>query len=237
MSKKSSPEEIYIDVLNERLAKDAAINLLISLIEASEAFNIRAKSIEVIRLLKIENSKVFLLLENCLVSDESALVRNASIITLVNNYYKKAMLPLKWAIEHDNSVILLKTIYDLIKEINDPNLRFLELKLIDRLNEIYNIRAEADLFLNLEVVYSEFIGNPNLLIKKSWYKVMKMINLYPDYIGLNSRLFYLIGGGTNLTPLSEDINNLDFFRSIFLKKSQDKKVLKFRKRVKLFQDI
>jgi len=237
LTKKSSPEKIYTDVLNERLTRDTAINLLISLIEASEAFNIRAKSIEVIRLLRVESSRIFLVLENSLVSDESALVRNASIITLVNNFYKKAMLPLKWVIEHDDSVILLKTVFDLIKQTNDPNLRFLELRLINRLKEIYNIRAEAELFLNLEVVYSEFIGNPNLCIKKSWYKVMKMINLYPDYIGLNSRLFYLIGGGTNLTPLSKSINNLEFFRSIFLEKRLDKEYLNFRKRVKLFQDI
>lgn len=237
MIKRFTPENIYMDVLKEKLTKDAAADLLISLIEASEAFNIRAKSIEVVRLLKIQNNRTFLMLENCLVSDENALVRCASILTLVNNFPKKSMLTLRWAIEHDNSVILLKTLLDLIERKNDPNLRFLKLRLINRLKEIYSVKTEVDLFLNLEVVYSEFVGNPNLLVKKSWYKVMKMINLYPDYIGLNSRLFYLIGGGTNLTPLPNAINNLNFFRSIFLKKYKEKGILKFRKKVKLFQDI
>jgi len=237
MIKRFTPENIYMDVLKEKLTKDAAADLLISLIEASEAFNIRAKSIEVVRLLKIQNNRTFLMLENCLVSDENALVRCASILTLVNNFPKKSMLTLRWAIEHDNSVILLKTLLDLIERKNDPNLRFLKLRLINRLKEIYNVKTEVELFLNLEVVYSEFVGNPNLLVKKSWYKVMKMINLYPDYIGLNSRLFYLIGGGTNLTPLPDAINNLNFFRSIFLKKYKEKGILKFRKKVKLFQDI
>lgn len=237
MIKRFTPENIYMDVLKEKLTKDAAADLLISLIEASEAFNIRAKSIEVVRLLKIQNNRTFLMLENCLVSDENALVRCASILTLVNNFPKKSMLTLRWAIEHDNSVILLKTLLDLIERKNDPNLRFLKLRLINRLKEIYSVKTEVDLFLNLEVVYSEFVGNPNLLVKKSWYKVMKMINLYPDYIGLNSRLFYLIGGGTNLTPLPNTINNLNFFRSIFLKKYKEKGILKFRKKVKLFQDI
>ena len=237
MKKRFIPETIYMDVLKEKLTKEAAVDLLISLIEASEAFNIRAKSIEVIRILKIQNNRTFLMLENSLVSDESALVRCASILTLVNNFPKKSILPLRWAIEHDYSVILLKTLLDLIEKKNDPNLRFLKQRLINRLKDIYNVQAEVELFLNLEVVYSEFVGNPNLLIKKSWYKVMKMINLYPDFIGLNSRLFYLIGGGTNLTPLPETINNLNFFRSLFLKKFQSNGILEFRKKVKLFQDI
>ncbi|MFX0176049.1 MAG: hypothetical protein ACFE85_07450 [Candidatus Hodarchaeota archaeon] len=237
MIKRVSPEKIYTDVLKEKLTTEAAVDLLISLIEISEAFNVRAKSIEVIRLLKIKINKIFLVLENCLVSDENSLVRCASIITLVNNFPNKSMLPLKWAIEHDNSVILLKTIYDLIEKKCEPNHQFLKIRLINRIKQIYNVKAEAELLLNLEVVYSEFIGNPNLIIKKSWYKVMRMINLYPDYIGLNSRLFYLMEGGENLTPLPDSINNLEFFRSIFLKNRKEKEILKFRKRVKLFRDI
>jgi hypothetical protein len=237
LRKRLSPEKISQFVLKEKLTKEAAADLLISLIEASEAFNIRAKCINVIKILRIKSNRIFLILENCLVSDENSLVRCASILTLINTFPEKSLLPLRWAIEHDNSVNVLKIVYDIIEKKKDPIMEFLKLRLIKRLKQIYKVNAEVLLFLNLEVIYSEFIGNPNLLIKKSWYKVMRMINLYPDYIGLNSRLFYLIGGGVNLTPLPDSINNLKFLRSLFLKDYHEKESSKFFERIKISQQI
>jgi len=233
VNKNFTPEKICSDFLNNKLKEEVAIDLLLSLIENSEAFNIRAKSIEAISKLNLYNYRIFKFIENCLVSDENALVRSASVKTLAKNFPKHYLLPLNWAIQHDNSVIVLKTIYDVIRNAQDPLTQQLKLNLNNRLTKAYDVKCEAILFLNLEVVYAEFSENPNLKIVSSWHKTMQMLSLFHDFIGLIPRIHYLKGGGEELATLPDSINNIDFFRSFFLSRQNKRSVIAFRERVKL----
>lgn len=233
MNKNFTPEKICRDFLNNKLKEEVVIDLLLSLIENSEAFNIRAKSIEAISELNLYDYRIFKFIENCLVSDENALVRSASVKTLAKNFPKHYLLPLNWAIQHDSSVIVLKTIYDVIRNPQHPLTQQLKLNLNNRLTKVYDVKCEAILFLNLEVVYAEFSENPNLNIFSSWHKTMQMLSLFPDIIGLIPRIHYLKGGGEELKALPDSINNIAFFRSFFLSSQKEKNVIEFRERVKL----
>ena len=75
------------------------------------------------------------------------------------------------------------------------------------------------MFLNLDIVYSELSNDVNFKAGQSWYKIMKMVTSYRDLIGLVPRLCYLKSGGVNLPALPPTINNIDFFRKLFLKKN------------------
>jgi len=94
----------------------------------------------------------------------------------------------------------------------------LKKNIITRLQKIYDVKKEVFLFLNLDIVYFELTNDVNFKAGQSWHKIMKMVTSYRDLIGLIPRLYYLKSGGVNLPPLPPMINNVEFFRSLFLKK-------------------
>ena len=92
LSPSLTPEDICYKVANNQLTKIAATELLISLLEESDNDEIRAKCISAFSKLASKNQKIFRIIENCLVSDKSALVRRAATKVLVRDFPKKDMV-------------------------------------------------------------------------------------------------------------------------------------------------
>ena len=83
-----SARKIYNSVIKNNLNKDTAVEMLLSLIESSDSEDIRIECIEVFGKIANKSLKVFKILENYLLSDESPLVRAAAAKAAINNYPK-----------------------------------------------------------------------------------------------------------------------------------------------------
>ena len=89
LSQVLTPGDVCYKVANNQLTKNAATELLISLLEESDGDEIRAKCIDAFSKLGLKTQKIFRIIENCLVSDKSALVRRAAARILFQDFPKK----------------------------------------------------------------------------------------------------------------------------------------------------
>jgi hypothetical protein len=234
-----TPETICHKVVNSQLTKIAATELLISLLEESNNDEIRAKCIDAFSKLGIKTQKIFRIIENCLLSDTSALVRRTAIRVLVQDFPKKDnYLLLKWAVNHENSVLGVKQLLDLFNAIDDPHFNLFKKALLKKLEDVYNIIAdEIDLILNLAILYIEFSRDFQLDIYSSWFKIMEFVKRYPDNVGLLPRLTYLRSGGHKLKPLSKTTFSLSELRKIYLKGNEISSLPNFWDRIKVIKKL
>ena len=75
MSNQLTPDKIYSRVLNKEIEKKNAVKLFESLINNSDNEEIRYSALEFIGKIALDDKKTFEVIENCLISDESPLVR------------------------------------------------------------------------------------------------------------------------------------------------------------------
>ena len=114
-----SPDKIYSKLISESITKNEALAHLISLVEESADANIRIRCLEIINKLHVTNDKVFNLLENCLISDDNEFVRVTAAKIIALNFPKKGVSPLKWALHHETSPLVLQTISNLFEGVGD----------------------------------------------------------------------------------------------------------------------
>lgn len=114
-----SPDRIYSKLISESINKNEALALLISLVEESTDAKIRNKSLEIISKLNITNNKIFNILESCLISDDNEFVRVTAAKIIALRFPKKGVIPLKWAIHHETSPLVLNTISKLFEGFED----------------------------------------------------------------------------------------------------------------------
>ena len=212
------PNEILVDVIENRLSKEIATNLLISLVDSPND-DIRIKTLDVFLKLSLNSEKAFRIIENHFVSEESALVRKAAAKAIFYNFTKKKnFLPLKYAVRHENSPIVIRALIDMFESTNDdPHFIILSEQMIERLKKIYDIPfEEINLLLNLEVIYIEYSNDYKFKAGDTWFKIIGMLKNFNNTTDLIQRLYYLKLGGKKYTPLPD--NSLSYLRSkIFLK--------------------
>lgn len=158
-----TPEKIYYDVKHGKLNKFEAIELLISLIEGSNEAKDREKCLNVCKQLNLKNERIFKILENSLISDENPLVRSAAARAIFSNFLKDDLSSLKWAIQHEKSPIVLKTIFDFFKNIDNQKFKFLN-KELQKWIEIFALAIglvpnEAKFILDLEALFAKDVEN------------------------------------------------------------------------------
>ena len=141
-----SAKKIYISFIKNNINNDTAVEMLLSLIEASDSVEIRIECIEVFGKIANKSLKVFKILENYLLSDESPLVKAAAAKPIINNYPKIGFNSLLWTIEHENSSIILKTLYEAFENSNKKDFDIL----FNKLDEKYGIVSETLISMNKE---------------------------------------------------------------------------------------
>ncbi len=135
------------------------LNLLTSLIEVSDITKFRAKSVDLLEKIGIINNRGFKVLENCLISDENAIVRASSVNLILNNYLDEGLTLLEWVIEHERSPLVLKLIFDHVD--NYSNQKFKQIKKkISNWNEKFSsligfVPEESRFFLDLEALFAK----------------------------------------------------------------------------------
>ena len=177
MSKPLTPYEIIEKVKNGTLNKSDAAEILISLIEGSDDFKIRAESIIGLDQIAFKTEQIFKIVENHLISDKNPFVRNAAARAITHHYLKDGLNSLKWAITHENSPLVMKTIFEFLKNFKEQPLKFLNEELnrwMDKFAlEIGVAQEEAKFFLDLEALFAD--GNENYEIDTSIYKYFKIL--------------------------------------------------------------
>ncbi|MHA1489675.1 MAG: leucine-rich repeat domain-containing protein [Promethearchaeota archaeon] len=132
MDLESIPRKIYNDVINNKMTINEATELLISLIEGSSNNDFGSKCLKIINKLSLKNKKIFIVLENFLVSDENPKVRAAAASGIVRNFFKDCKRPLEWIIQHENSILVIKKVIKLLNKVADQQFEFLKKKLVEK---------------------------------------------------------------------------------------------------------
>lgn len=114
-----TPEKISEDYKKNKIDKLSAAELLFSLIDNSDKDKIRVESITNLASIGANDKKTFKLLELLLISDSSENVRSNAAIALKNLFLDKSLEPMKWALEHEESPMCLKIIYETLCQIID----------------------------------------------------------------------------------------------------------------------
>jgi hypothetical protein len=154
MEKPISPETIYNGVKSKEINKNIAVSQLISLIEGSNNPKIRSESISIFNRLNIHDIRIFKIIENCLLSDESPFVRSSAVNLIGCQFLKEGLEILTWVVQHDNSPLVIKSIFDLNLELTDTRLKSLSKELDNYLEKIAVtigiVHNEAKFILDLE---------------------------------------------------------------------------------------
>ena len=137
MEKFLSPETIYSGLKNKEISKNIAINQLISLIEASNNPKIRSESISILNKLNIRDPKIFKIIENSLLSDESHFVRSSAVNLIGCQFSKEGLDTLTWVLQHEKSPLVIKAIIDLNLDLTDTRFKSLNNELTRYLAKIY----------------------------------------------------------------------------------------------------
>ena len=130
---------------------------------------------------------------------------------------KRSLIHLNWVIHNDWSVVELGAIQKVLKEKKSFEYDSLHKQFAIQLQNIYDVKKELSIFLNLDIIYPEVSYNINHKAGQNWHKVMKMIKNCNDNLGLTPRLYYFKADGINLNLLPESTNNLSFLRSLLTK--------------------
>ncbi|UCD00781.1 MAG: hypothetical protein JSV23_07795 [Promethearchaeota archaeon] len=151
MSKFPTFQQIKHDLVNNKITRAEANALLVSLIDNCEIYHYRVKYIREFGEIIIRTEKNFQILENYLISDENPIIRSIAAKIILLKFTKLCINPLKWVINNDKSVYVLKNLINLLEH-SDINCSKLLLKIVfNRLTEIYEvIPKEAQFLIDLE---------------------------------------------------------------------------------------
>ncbi|MFX0082160.1 MAG: hypothetical protein ACFE94_10450 [Candidatus Hodarchaeota archaeon] len=158
-----NPDKIWKEFENNRLDKLTASELLIALIENSNNEDIRIKAIEYLMKIRILKDKLFDILENLLVSDESEKVRYLAVKFIGENFLHKSISLLIWAINHEKNYNSLIEIIKLLGKVDNE-----ETKLV-LFNEIRKI------------IKTKYLNKKRKIENKKFKKVLKKLLKEKDY--------------------------------------------------------
>ena len=170
------PDLILKNLKSKKLTKTEAYRRLLSLIENCDLVLYRARSIEIIEKLDIKNDTIFKVLENCLTSDEDAMVRGIAFKAIAKIYPEKGLTALDWAVNNEKSYVALKLIFKTLENLEGNELNSLKVKFENQLSSIFQVVPEEIKFLlDLEASKLEDPEYPNELRE----------DYYPDYYKSN----------------------------------------------------
>ena len=137
-----SPKMIYKQFERNEINKFIAYDHLVSFLENSENENIRGEAIQILDKLGIYDIKLFDILENILISDSNAKIRNIAIKFINKRFLTKAITPLKWAVNHENDYECLITIIKSLEKIDSEQSKLILFNQIKKIIKVKYLNKE-----------------------------------------------------------------------------------------------
>lgn len=153
-----SPETIYSALKSKEISNNIAVDQLISLIEGSNNPKVRSESISILSKLNVFESKIFKIIENSLLSDESQIVRRSATNLIGRRFLKEGIETLIWVVTHEKSPLVINAIFNLNLDFTDTRFNSLKMELNNYLDKIALVigivRNEAKFILDLEEIFA-----------------------------------------------------------------------------------
>ncbi len=185
-----TPDDIFEDLLNKKIDKITAYNLLISLIDNSENENIRLEAIINLERIGIINNDLFKILENLLISDSNSNIRNAAAKFLKRKFIGKAIKPFKWAIKNERDYECLTTIIKSLVKIKSDESKLILINQIKKITKIKYLNKEKRIEnKKFRKVFKKFIKSKKIMdfshsklaeILINFLTIFRLVNKYPN---------------------------------------------------------
>ena len=217
------------------------IGSLTNIIESHENIELRIKALSQLEKINLYNNELFTFLENVAISDENTIIRAKASEIIIANYLKLGKNAIKWIIENENSVFVLKSILDATRNKNIHCYKKLRKLLINRYMSIYNlVESESEFFMDLEFLittstdnyrigmiyggntfedkYGFIVSIPDIRFYSINGRVRKLdlhdleLQEIPDSIGNLTKLKYLGLYNNDLASLPTSLENLQQLR-------------------------
>ena len=156
MSDQLTPEKIYSKVINKKLEKNDALKLFETIINKSDSEDIRYVALEYVGKLSFEDKRIFNIIESCLISDESPLVRFEAAKILLQTFPKRENKPLLWAIQNEKSIYFFKNLIDLLETYDASQFKEVREKTLKKINAHYNLNSDDSKFV-LDIDYLDYL--------------------------------------------------------------------------------
>ncbi|MEJ2249188.1 MAG: leucine-rich repeat domain-containing protein [Candidatus Lokiarchaeota archaeon] len=176
MTSFSNSSKFYNEYLRGKITKEEFINYL--LIDFSQEKD-DIKRLSLLNLMSrelIKNAKTYSFLEHIIISDEDAKLRARSIEIIVNNFLFQSENLLKWVLEHDNTLSVIRTIlrYKKLYPVDFYNLKKAQENWMGRISNKLDISKKEILFyLDSEV---NIVNNRNQKLDETTFEFYKEIS-------------------------------------------------------------
>ena len=156
MSDYLTPEKIYSRVLNKVIEKKEALKLFESLLNNSDNEETRYSALDFIGKIALDDKKTFEVIENCLISDESPLVRFEAAKILIQTFPKREIEPILWAIQNEKSIYFFKQLIDLLDTYDTSRFKEIRDKILKKIEYHYNLNSDDSKFV-LDIDYLDYM--------------------------------------------------------------------------------
>ncbi len=159
-----TPEEIIVLFQNKKIDRSSAIEFIISMINNCENEDFRIRSINSLSELNLNDSNIYSILENLLISDPNENVRYAAINALIANFSGENLTPFLWALRNEPCYECLIKIIEALKKINTKNVKNLFLKYLQEISHSGFRKSIEGLITTDQITHYSNEGLANLLI-------------------------------------------------------------------------
>ncbi len=156
MSDQLTPEKIYSRILNKEIEKKDAIKLFESLINNSNNEDTRHTALGFIGKIALDDKKTFEVIESCLISDESPLVRFEAAKILIQTFPKREIESLLWVIQNEKSIYFFKKLIDLLETYDTSRFKEIREKTLKKIEYHYNLNSDDSKFV-LDIDYLDYV--------------------------------------------------------------------------------
>ena len=151
-----TPESIYSKYVDKKIGTKHALKLFESIINKSDDEETRVNVLYYIGKLTVDDELAFNIIENCLISDESPVVKFGAAKTLIHYFTERESKPLIWAIDNENSIYFLKNLIDLLETEDYLQFEQIRKRIYKKITTKYKLNP-MDSKLILDIEYLDFM--------------------------------------------------------------------------------
>ncbi|MFX1452803.1 MAG: leucine-rich repeat domain-containing protein, partial [Promethearchaeota archaeon] len=119
----------------KKIDKNTAIELLISLVDNTDQENKRIECIEYLKKIRVTSGKIFLFMENLLISDLNAEIRCIAANYIKDFYIDKSLSLIEWAIKYESDYNCLCTIIQTLVELNSHDSKSILINMVKNIRK------------------------------------------------------------------------------------------------------